>query len=143
MNIVKNKSKEYYRRCYVVKLFLCFWFFISPPFQCLSCVFCYVKNFYYFLGGLHLFGDSSSFLRRPLYNTWKSLFRQLQVKIILSFPAQRIHHKTSNVFYREILLMDVPKIVRIIEWVLLCFSKTHLQFWSSLDVSSRDVLRNC
>ena len=27
-------------------------------FQCPSCISCYTKNFYYFLGGSHLFGDS-------------------------------------------------------------------------------------
>ena len=30
------------------------------PFQCHSCISCRVKSFYYFLGGLHLFGDSFS-----------------------------------------------------------------------------------
>ena len=63
----KNKSKEFYCRCYVVKLFLHFSFFISPPFQCLPCISCYEKNFYYFLGGSHLFVDSNfHFLRKKL-----------------------------------------------------------------------------
>ena len=31
-------------------------FFIFPPFECLSCISCYLKNFYYFLGGCLSFG---------------------------------------------------------------------------------------
>ena len=68
----ENKSKEFYCRCYVVKLFLYFSFFIFPPFQCLSCISCYVKNFFV-LKVAHIFlVILFSILRRAIYNTRKS-----------------------------------------------------------------------
>ena len=57
----KNKSKEFYCRCYAVKVFLYFSFFIFPSFQIISFISCYVKNFHHFLGGSYLFGDFFSF----------------------------------------------------------------------------------
>ena len=81
---VKNKkSKEFYCRCYAVKLCLFFSVFIFSPFQCTSCTSCHVKNFYYSLGDLHLPVDSFSILTRTLYKTWKSHYRQLQVPILI------------------------------------------------------------
>ena len=80
----KNKSKKFYCRCYVFKLilFLQFSFLIFLPCKCFSCITCHVKN-YYFLGSPHLFGDIFSFLRRTLYNTWKSHYRQVQVPVMI------------------------------------------------------------
>ena len=57
--------------------------FHFSPFQCISCTSCNVKNFYYFLGDLHLPVDSFLFLTRTLYKTWKSHYRQLQVPILI------------------------------------------------------------
>ena len=80
----KNKSKEFYCCCYIVKLFLYFSFFVSPPFQCLSCTSCRVKKFYYFFRWLPSFWWSFfSFLWKTFYNTWKSHYRQLQVPIMI------------------------------------------------------------
>ena len=85
--------------CYKT-LFILFFSF-SSTFQCLSCISCHVKNFYYFLDGSHLLGDFFSFLRRTLHNTWISHYRQLQVPIMifnkellwifLVSPTQRTH----------------------------------------------------
>ena len=81
----KNKSKEFYCRCYVFKLilFLQFLLLIFLPCKCFSCITCHVKNYYDFLGSPHLFGDIFSFLRRTLYNTWKSHYRQVQVPVMI------------------------------------------------------------
>ena len=78
----ENKSKKFYCRCYVVKLFLYFSFFIFPHFQFLSCISCHVKNFYYFLGGSHVFDDSFFIFKETYYNTWKS-YIQLQVPVMI------------------------------------------------------------
>ena len=40
------------------KIFLYFSFFTPSPYQCLSCISCYLKNFSNFLRGSHLFGYS-------------------------------------------------------------------------------------
>ena len=108
--------------------------FSSPtfPFQCLSCIFRYVKKFY-FLGEVAriflvmLF----SFLKRTLYNTWKGHYRQLQVLIMtlikkllwifVAFRTQRTHQETFWVLYRELLLMNVLETVCGIVLVLLWF----------------------
>ena len=126
----RNKSKEFYCLCYVVKLFLYFSFFIFPSFQCL----CHMKNCYFFLDGSHLFGDSFFIFKECYYNTRKRLYRQLQVPIIifnkkalelfLASPTQRTHHEIFWVLYRELFLMNVSKAV----WN--CFSFTLiLNYW--------------
>ena len=60
-------------------------FSLYPPFQCLSCIFCQGTNFYFSSGRIFLviFFFFFSFLRRKLYNTWKSLYRQLQGSIMI------------------------------------------------------------
>ena len=85
--------------CYKT-LFILFFSF-SSTFQCLSCISCHVKNFYYFLDGSNLLGDFFTFLRRTRHNTSISHYRQLQVPIMifnkevlwifLVSPTQRTH----------------------------------------------------
>ena len=130
----KNNSKEFYCRCYAVKLFLYFSFFI--PHLSFSMSFLYFslcEKICYFLGEVAriflvmLF----SFLKRTLYNTWKGHYRQLQVLIMtlikkllwifVAFRTQRTHHETFWVLYRELLLMNVLETVCGIVLVLLWF----------------------
>ena len=42
----------------MILLYIFLFVFHFSPFQFLSCISCYAKNFYYFLGGSHLFYDS-------------------------------------------------------------------------------------
>ena len=104
------------------------------------------------------------FLRRTLYNTWKSHDKQLQFPIMifnkkllwifLASPTQKNHHETFWVLYREGLLMNVSKTVCGIVLVLLWFrtigktiktlgfhNNTHLLDQSNLDMSPRGVFR--
>ena len=49
--------------------------FHPPPFQCLSCISCYMKNFYYILDSSHHFADSFFIFKE---NTLKNLKQPLQ-----------------------------------------------------------------
>ena len=104
------------------------------------------------------------FLRRTLYNTWKSHDKQLQFPIMIfnkkllwifpASPTQKNHHETFWVLYREGLLMNVSKTVCGIVLVLLWFrtigktiktlgfhNNTLLLDQSNLDMSPRGVFR--
>ena len=95
----KNRSKEFYSRCYVAKLFLYFSFFIFPPFQFLSCISYHMKNFVIFKVARIFLVILFSFVKRTLYNSWKSHYWQLQLPmmifnkntlwIFLASPTQR------------------------------------------------------
>ena len=67
----------------VVKFPLYFWFLIFSLFQYLSCIFCYVKSFYYALGDSHLFSDYFLIIKEnTLRITFESAVVQLQVPTI-------------------------------------------------------------
>ena len=129
---IKSKSKEFYCRCYSVKLFLCFAFFISPPFSIsllylllyeeFLVFFNYYNFFFFFWGGFHLFGDFFffffffSFLGRVLCNIWKNHYKQLENPIIifenflwifLASPTTKTHHETFWIFYDKLLLINL------------------------------------
>ena len=103
------------------------------------------------------------FLKKALYNTWKSHSRELQVptKIINKKARVKISSISDSknppwnlyrVLYQELLLMIVSVTMRTIVLILLWFritklkalgfhNDTHLFDQSSLDVSSRGVFR--
>ena len=71
-----------------------------------------------------------SFLKKTLYEAWKSHCRQLQVLIMifnkkalvfLASPTQRTHYEIFWILHREFLLMNVSKTVCGIVLVLLWF----------------------
>ena len=104
---------------------------MSQSFQCLSCISCYVKNFCHVLSGSHLFGDYFLFLRRTLYNTWKSYYRQFQVLIMifnkktlvnissisnLKNPPWNLLSFTSRFVVNECLKSSVRGVVLVFLW---------------------------
>ena len=89
--------------------------FPSPPsFQCLSRISFHAKNFYYFFKVARIFlVILFSFLRRTLYNTWKSHYRQLQVPIMI-FDKKALENISSILNSKKPrwnLLSFLPRIV--------------------------------
>ena len=112
-HIEKMKVNNFIVVVTLLNTFLILSVFHSPSFQCLSCMSFQVKNFYYFWGGRHLFGDLFFIFTENTLKHWKSHYRQNQIVfkvfnsrslikkllwMFLASPTQTTHHETFEFF---------------------------------------------